>query len=58
LWFWLLAHGEASRVTAFLFLTPVFGLGIAALLLHETVYLRDLGGLVAITAGIALVQRG
>jgi drug/metabolite transporter (DMT)-like permease len=58
LWFWLLTNGEASRVTAFLFLTPVFGLGIAALLLHETVYLRDLGGLVAITAGIALVQRG
>jgi hypothetical protein len=27
LWFWLLTHGEASRVSAYYFLTPVFGLG-------------------------------
>jgi drug/metabolite transporter (DMT)-like permease len=58
LWFWLLTHGEASRVSAYYFLTPVFGLGLAALLLHEPVGVRDLGGLAAIAAGIALVQRG
>jgi drug/metabolite transporter (DMT)-like permease len=58
LWFWLLNHGEASRVSAYYFLTPVFGLALAALLLHEPVGVRDLGGLIAIAAGIALVQRG
>jgi drug/metabolite transporter (DMT)-like permease len=57
LWFWLLTHGEASRVSAYYFLTPVFGLGLAALLLHEPVGVRDLGGLAAIALGISLVQR-
>jgi probable blue pigment (indigoidine) exporter len=57
LWFWLLSHGEASRVSAYYFLTPVFGLALAAILLHEQVGVRDLGGLVAIALGIALVQR-
>lgn len=57
LWFWMLTHGEASRVTAFLFLTPVFGLALSALLLHEPTGPRDLVGLAAIAAGIALVQR-
>ncbi len=57
LWFWLLTHGEASRVSAYYFLTPVFGLALAALLLREPVGVRDLGGLIGIAAGIALVQR-
>lgn len=57
LWFWLLARGEASRVSAYYFLTPVFGLAISALLLHEPVGVRDAGGLAAIALGIALVQR-
>ncbi len=57
LWFWLLSHGEASRVSAYYFLTPVFGLALAALLLHEPVGPRDVFGLAAIAAGIALVQR-
>jgi len=57
LWFWLLTHGEASRVSAFYFLTPAFGLAIAAALLHEPVGVHDLFGLSAIAAGITLVQR-
>ncbi len=57
LWFWLLTHGEASRVSAYYFLTPAFGLVLAALLLHEPVGVRDLGGLVAIALGISLAQR-
>ena len=57
LWFWLLTHGEASRVSAYYFLTPVFGLALAAVLLHEPVGPRDLFGLGAIALGIALVQR-
>lgn len=58
LWFRLLRTGDASRVSAYYFLTPVFGLAFAALLMHEPVGVRDLGGLAAIAAGIALVQRG
>ena len=57
LWFWLLARGEASRVSAYYFLTPVFGLALSALLLHEPVGPHDLVGLGAIALGIALVQR-
>ena len=57
LWFWLLTHGEASRVSAYYFLTPAFGLALAAVLLHERVGVRDIGGLAAIALGIALVQR-
>jgi drug/metabolite transporter (DMT)-like permease len=57
LWFWLLGRGEASRVSAFYFLTPIFGLLIAYLLLHEPVGPRDIGGLAAIALGIFLVQR-
>jgi drug/metabolite transporter (DMT)-like permease len=57
LWFWLLGRGEASRVSAFYFLTPIFGLLIAYVLLREPVGVRDIGGLAAIALGIFLVQR-
>jgi drug/metabolite transporter (DMT)-like permease len=57
MWFWLLTHGEASRVSAFYYLTPVFGLAISALILGERVGIRDLAGLCAIALGIVLVQR-
>jgi len=56
LWFWLLEKGEASRITAYYFLSPVFGLVIASFF-GEALSLRDLGGLVAIALGIAIVQR-
>jgi len=56
LWFWLLRHGEASRVSAFYFLTPIFGLGLGALLLGEPVRPLDAVGLAAVAAGIVLVQ--
>jgi drug/metabolite transporter (DMT)-like permease len=57
LWFWLLTHGEASRVSAYYFLTPAFGLAFGAVLLHEHFHSSDLAGLIAISAGIILVQR-
>jgi probable blue pigment (indigoidine) exporter len=56
LWFWLLRHGEASRVSAFYFLTPILGLGLGALLLGESVRPLDGLGLAAVAAGIVLVQ--
>jgi len=56
LWFWLLRHGEASRVSAFYFLTPIFGLAFGALLLGERVTWLDGVGLAAVSLGIAVVQ--
>ena len=57
LWFWLLSHGAASRVSAFYFLTPIFGLAFGALLLGEAIGPGDAVGLVAVALGILLVQR-
>jgi drug/metabolite transporter (DMT)-like permease len=58
LWFRLLGAGEASRVSAYYYLTPAFGLALGALLLGEHVAARDLVGLAAIALGIVLAQRG
>jgi drug/metabolite transporter (DMT)-like permease len=58
LWFWLLSRGAASRVSAFYFLTPIFGLAFGALFLGESVGPGDALGLVAVAVGILLVQRG
>ncbi len=56
-WFWLLRHYPATRLSAFSFLTPVFGLVFAALLLGETIGVRLVVALVFIAIGIALVNR-
>lgn len=57
IWFWLLKRGEASTVSSYYFLTPIAGLALAALLLGEPFGLRDALGLVAVAAGIALINR-
>ncbi|MDQ2888319.1 MAG: DMT family transporter [Chloroflexota bacterium] len=57
LWFWLLKRGEASSVSSYYFLTPIAGLALAALLLGEPFGLREVLGLVAVAAGIALINR-
>jgi drug/metabolite transporter (DMT)-like permease len=57
LWFWILQHGEASRVSAYFFLTPVFGLLIGAALLGERLVWLDALGLAVIAAGLWLVAR-
>jgi drug/metabolite transporter (DMT)-like permease len=57
LWFWLLRHGDASRVSAFYFLTPVFGLLLGALLLGERLTALDGVGLAVIAVGLVLVTR-
>jgi drug/metabolite transporter (DMT)-like permease len=56
LWFWLLEQGQASRVSAYFFLSPVFGLLVASFF-GEPLSVRDLGGLIAIACGISIVQR-
>ena len=56
LWFWLLTHGEASRVSAYFFLAPAFGMMLGALMLHERIFLRDALGIACIVAGLIFVQ--
>ncbi|MFL5310159.1 MAG: DMT family transporter [Myxococcales bacterium] len=55
LWFWILQHGEASRVSAYFFLTPVFGLLLGAALLGEPLTPMDGVALVVIATGLWLV---
>ncbi len=57
LWFWILQHGEASRVSAYFFLTPIFGLLVSAALLNEPLAPSDGLGLAIIAAGLWLVAR-
>jgi probable blue pigment (indigoidine) exporter len=57
LWFWLLTHHEASSVSACYFLTPVFGIALGALILHEALVPRDAFGIACIVAGLYLVTR-
>ncbi|HWE22382.1 MAG TPA: DMT family transporter [Myxococcales bacterium] len=55
LWFWILQHGEASRVSAYFFLTPAFGLLLAAALLGEQLTATDGIALLVIATGLWLV---
>jgi drug/metabolite transporter (DMT)-like permease len=57
LWFWLLRHGDASRVSAWYFLTPVFGLLLGSLILNEHLRPLDALGLFVIAVGLLLVTR-
>lgn len=56
-WFWLLRHYPATRLSAFSFLTPIFGLVFAALALGESISPRLVIALAFIAIGIGLVNR-
>jgi drug/metabolite transporter (DMT)-like permease len=56
-WFWLVRHYPATRLSAFTLLTPVFGLLAGVLLLGEPATPRLLVALAAVAGGIALVNR-
>ncbi len=56
-WFWLLGHYPATRLSAFSFLTPVFGLLLAALALGESISIRLIVAMAFIAVGITLVNR-
>ena len=57
LWFWLIGHYPATRLASFTLLTPVFGLVLGALLLGEPITTRLVIALIAVAAGIVLVNR-
>jgi drug/metabolite transporter (DMT)-like permease len=56
-WFWLMSRHKASAVAPFLFLAPVFGVAMGALVLGEPVSWSLLVALVLIGAGIWVVNR-
>ena len=56
-WFWLIRSYPAGRLAAFSFLTPLFGVLAAALLLGDKVTPMLLVGLVCVGAGLRLVNR-
>lgn len=56
-WFWLLLAYPAARLSGFTFLTPLFGILAGGLLLGEPLSAGLLLGLVAIAAGLQLINR-
>ena len=56
-WFWLIRHYPVSRLSAFAFFTPLFGVLAGALLLGEPVTAHLLTALVLVGTGIYLVNR-
>jgi drug/metabolite transporter (DMT)-like permease len=56
-WYWLVARYPATRLAAFSFLTPIFGIVAAGLLLGDALTLNLLIGLILVSAGLKLVNR-
>jgi drug/metabolite transporter (DMT)-like permease len=55
-WMWLLGHYPATRLSVFIFLTPIFALLFGTLWLHEPVTPSLLAALAAVAVGIVLVN--
>jgi probable blue pigment (indigoidine) exporter len=56
LWLWLLQI-DTVKAGLWLFLCPVFGIGIAAWLLHDKISSYTIGGVVLVIAGLLLAQK-
>ena len=56
-WFWMIHRYPVSRLAAFTFLAPMFGVLLIGLLLHETLTVFLIAGLVMVAVGIFLVNR-
>lgn len=56
-WMWMLAHYNATQMSSFVFLTPVFALLFGALWLGERVTPGLVAALVLVALGIVLVNR-
>jgi len=57
LWFWMIHRFSVSRLTAFTFLAPLFGVILGGLVLREPIPLLLWVGLVLVGSGIYLVNR-
>ena len=56
-WMWMLGRYPATKISVFVFLTPIFALLFGALWLHEPVTPSLLAALALVAAGIVLVNR-
>lgn len=56
-WMWMLGRYPATRISVFVFLTPIFALLFGALWLGEAVSLHLVVGIALVGAGIVLVNR-
>jgi drug/metabolite transporter (DMT)-like permease len=56
-WMWLLGHYPATKISVFVFLTPLFALLFGALWLKEAATPSLMAALVLVAAGIVLVNR-
>lgn len=56
-WFWLMVRYPAGDLTAFTFLTPLFGVFFGYVLMGDPLGSRFLAGLALVAAGIYLVNR-
>jgi drug/metabolite transporter (DMT)-like permease len=56
-WMWMLGHYPATKISAFVFLTPLFALLFGMLWLGETVTLTLLLSLALVAVGIVLVNK-
>jgi drug/metabolite transporter (DMT)-like permease len=56
-WMWMLGRYPATRISVFVFLTPVFALAFGALWLSEPITPAMLGALALVAGGIVLVNR-
>ena len=56
-WMWMLGRYPATKISAFVFLTPMFALLFGALWLHEPLTPSLLTALALVAVGIVLVNR-
>jgi drug/metabolite transporter (DMT)-like permease len=56
-WMWMLGHYPATKISVFVFFTPLFALLFGALWLKESVTPGLLAALATVAAGIVLVNR-
>ncbi|HEY8880253.1 MAG TPA: DMT family transporter [Roseateles sp.] len=56
-WFWLIRHYAATKLSVFTLSTPLFGLAAGALLLSEGISARLVAALAALAIGIVLVNK-
>jgi len=56
-WFWLIVRYSASRLSAFTFLTPLFGVAVGHLALDEPLTAAFMAAAAMVVAGLVLVNR-
>jgi drug/metabolite transporter (DMT)-like permease len=57
IWTTLLNRYNASKISAFLFATPLFGIGLSAIILHEAITIYLLAGTLLVAVGIYVVNK-